>query len=116
MAVNSTFLPKERTLKWKKSLVLESGLSLDNPVLAYQTWGELNETKSNVVWVCHALTGNHRVHEWWSGLFGEGKFFDPKQHFIVAVNVIGSCYGSTGPLCFNADNERYFQSFPIVTI
>lgn len=110
------FLPKEHTFRFNKTLVLESGEELVNPVLAYQTWGKLNENKSNVIWVCHALTGNHLVHEWWDGLFGAGKFFDPKDYFIVAVNVFGSCYGSTGPLCFRSENKRYYREFPLVTI
>lgn len=114
--IQSQLLPKEFTLQLKQPLSLESGAKLYNPVLAYQTWGKLNEDQSNVVWVCHALTGNHRVHEWWSGLFGVGKYFDPKEWFIVAVNVPGSCYGSTGPLSFNGENQRYYRSFPVLTI
>lgn len=114
--IQSQLLPKEFNLQLKKALHLESGGQLHNPVFAYQTWGKLNEEQSNVVWVCHALTGNHRVHEWWDGLFGEGKYFDPKDWFIVAVNVPGSCYGSTGPLSFNTENQRYYRSFPILTI
>lgn len=110
------FLPKEYSFRSDKTLVLESGKVLENPVLAYQTWGKINEDQSNVVWVCHALTGNHLVHQWWDGLFGEGKFFDPKDYFIVAVNVFGSCYGSTGPLCFQSENKRYYRDFPLVTI
>ncbi len=114
--IQSQLLPKEFTLQLKQPISLESGEELYNPVLAYQTWGKLNEDQSNVVWVCHALTGNHRVHEWWGGLFGEGKFFDPKEWFIVAVNVPGSCYGSTGPLSFSTENQRYYRNFPVLTI
>lgn len=112
----SNFLPKEYSLTLKTSFTLESGEELVNPILYYQTWGKLNEQKSNVVWVCHALTGNHRVQEWWGGLFGSDKLFNPEEYFIVAVNVIGSCYGSTGPLSFKSENERYYRNFPVVTI
>jgi homoserine O-acetyltransferase/O-succinyltransferase len=109
-------VPQEHTLQLDFDLELESGAVLPQPVLAFQTWGTLNSDRSNVVWVCHALTGNHRVHEWWGGLFGDGKLFDPKEHFIVCVNVPGSCYGSTGPLSFRTETERWFRSFPQVTV
>jgi homoserine O-acetyltransferase len=95
---------------------LESGRKLSNLSLAYQTWGKLNEDRSNVVWVCHALTGNHLVQEWWGGLFGEGKCFDPENYFIVAVNVPGSAYGSTGPLSEELPSSERFDSFPVLTI
>lgn len=109
-------LPVERQLQLDFELELESGQRLHNPQIAFQTWGKLNKDQSNVVWVCHALTGNHRIHEWWEGLFGAGKCFDPNDYFIVSVNVIGSCYGSTGPLSFKQDGERYFRNFPLVTV
>lgn len=108
--------PTEHLLELHFDLELESGESLKQPVLAYQTWGTLNADRSNVIWVCHALTGNHRVHEWWGGLFGEGKCFDPKDHFIVCVNVPGSAYGSSGPLSFGPDGLRYYQHFPLITV
>jgi homoserine O-acetyltransferase len=64
--------------------------------IAYHTYGALNAAKTNVIWVCHALTANSRVDDWWNALFGEGKTLDPTTHFIVCANVLGSCYGSTG--------------------
>lgn len=109
-------VPQEYQLQLDSDLELESGGVLPQPVLTFQTWGRLNSERSNVVWVCHALTGNHRVHEWWGGLFGDGKLFDPKTQFIVCVNVPGSCYGSTGPLSFRSETERWFRSFPQVTV
>lgn len=109
--LKTSVLPEEFQLQSNAPLTLESGEILQNPVFAYQVWGELNAEKSNVVWVCHALTGNHRVHEWWGGLFGEGKCFDPSEYCIIAVNVLGSCYGSTGPV-----NSGLFSQFPLVTI
>ncbi|WP_242693309.1 alpha/beta fold hydrolase [Sabulibacter ruber] len=85
--------------------------------LFYTTWGTLNEDKSNVVWVCHAFTGNAFVKDWWGDLFGEGKTFDPAKHFIVCANSLGSCYGSTGPLSLNPDTGKpYYHAFPTLTI
>lgn len=111
-----SYAPTEHFIKLEKDLELESGQRLVQPVLAYQTWGQLNNDQSNVVWVCHALTGNHRIHEWWDGLFGAGKCFDPKDYFIVAVNVPGSCYGSVGPLSPDPDGNPHFQDFPLITV
>lgn len=111
-----THSPNEHQFQLDFDLELESGELLHHPILAYQTWGKLNTEKSNIIWVCHALTGNHRVHEWWNGLFGEGKCFDPVDYFIVSVNVLGSCYGSTGPLSFTEKQGRYFRDFPQVTV
>lgn len=109
-------LPQEHSLQLDFDPELESGEILEKPLLAYQTWGTPNSDGSNVVWVCHALTGNHRVHEWWGGLFGESKCFDPKDWFIVSVNVPGSCYGTSGPLSFRNNTCRYYRSFPQITV
>lgn len=103
------------SLKINGDYLLESGKILKNPTIGYTTYGELNSTKSNVIWVCHALTGNSAVHDWWSGVFGEGRPLDPSKYFIVCANVLGSCYGSTGPLCFNEEGNRLFEDFPLIT-
>lgn len=113
---NRELLPTEQFMQLDFNLQLESGLELKQPTIAFQTWGKLNADKSNVIWVCHALTGNHLIHEWWSGLFGQDKCFDPADYFIVSVNVPGSCYGTTGPLSFKNSNDRFFRSFPAITI
>ena len=110
------FIPQEQFLQLDQPFSLETGKTLHNPRIAFQTWGELNADRSNVVWVCHALTGNHRVHEWWDGLFGPGKYFDPKDRFIVAVNVPGSCYGTTGPLSPVENGISSYTDFPLVTV
>lgn len=95
---------------------LESGQTLSRLRLAYDTWGELNEAADNVVWVFHALTANSRVDEWWPGLTGEGKLFDPSRYFIICVNMPGSCYGSSGPLDVNPDTGQvYYHDFPFFT-
>ncbi len=108
--------PLQQVYSFGSEFFLESGKKLSGLSLAYQTWGTLNEDQSNVIWVCHALTGNHRVQEWWGDLFGEGKCFDPENYFIVAVNVPGSAYGSTGPLSEELSPEEKFDSFPVLTI
>jgi homoserine O-acetyltransferase len=109
---NSTTM---KTIQLQGNFSLENGEQLTNPIIAYSTYGELNEAKDNVIWVCHALTGNSEVRDWWAGIVGEGLPLDPAKHFIVCANVIGSCYGSTGPLSFNASGNRYFTDFPLVT-
>ncbi len=81
----------------EKPLLLESGEQIDNLSIAYHTFGQLNGTKNNVVWVFHALTANSNAMEWWNGLFGENDYFNPKDHFIICANVLGSPYGSTAP-------------------
>ncbi|GAA0877033.1 homoserine O-acetyltransferase [Algoriphagus jejuensis] len=97
-------------------LHLESGEVLREFDLAYTTYGQLNSEKSNVIWVIHALTGDANAAEWWNGLIGEDKFFDPANHFIICANLLGSCYGSTNPFSENpANGEPYFYNFPQVT-
>ncbi len=102
--------------KYNKPFRLESGALLNEYHLAYTTLGELNETKDNVIWVFHALTANSDPSEWWSGLVGEGKLFDPKKYFIVCVNMPGSAYGSISPLDTNPLTDKpYHHSFPWFT-
>lgn len=96
---------------------LESGQTLEQVKIAYHSYGQMNADKSNVVWVCHPLSANSDVLDWWPSLFGDGKCFDPKEHFIICANFLGSHYGTTGPLSINPKtNEPYFHSFPEFTI
>jgi len=105
------------TIEIKGSFQLENGKVLPGLTIAYHTYGKLNEAKDNVVWVCHALTANSDVFDWWPGLVGENCVVNPKDHFIICVNIIGSCYGSSGPLTINPENDQpYYSSFPAVTI
>ncbi|MBC3542211.1 homoserine O-acetyltransferase [Rufibacter sediminis] len=107
---------KGRVFSYNDEFTLESGQSLPGFQLFYTTWGTLNEDRSNVVWVCHAFSGNAFVKDWWGDLFGEGKTFDPAKHFIVCANSLGSCYGSTGPLSLNPDTGKpYYHAFPLIT-
>ncbi|HEX8350005.1 MAG TPA: homoserine O-acetyltransferase [Hymenobacter sp.] len=97
-------------------LQLESGATLPAVQVAYHTFGTLNAAQDNVVWVCHALTANADVLAWWPGLFGPGFLFDPADYFIVCANVLGSCYGSTGPLTpVSAESEPLYHEFPLLT-
>ncbi|MCU0402693.1 MAG: homoserine O-acetyltransferase [Algoriphagus sp.] len=97
-------------------LTLESGEMLSQYHLAYTTYGQLNPGKSNVIWVVHALTGDSKAAEWWNGLIGEDKFFDPANHFIICANLLGSNYGSSNPFSTNPETgEAYFYDFPQVT-
>ena len=97
--------------------VLENGGQLPEVTIAYQTYGQLSAKKDNVIWICHALTANAEAEDWWPGLVGPGKLFDPAKFFIVCANMLGSCYGSTGPTMINPDTGKiYGPDFPMVTI
>ena len=98
--------------------VLESGYSFDDGItIAYHTYGELNAQRNNVIWVCHALTANSCVDDWWNGLYGEKKLFDPTEYFIVCANVLGSCYGSTGARSIDTKTQQPFgMNWPLVTV
>lgn len=96
---------------------LESGDSLPSVTIAYDTFGTLNADHSNVVWVMHALTADSNVADWWPHTVEQGRFLDPDHWFIVCANVIGSCYGSTGPSSINPlTGKPYYASFPNVTV
>jgi len=103
-----------------QSFTIYSGLSLENgeyltePTIAYHTYGDPSKP---VVWVCHALTANSEVFDWWAGLFGPTDDFNPQDYFIVCANVLASCYGTTGPLSKNpVTGQPYFHAYPRITI
>jgi homoserine O-acetyltransferase len=103
----------------KSPFTLESGIILSEYHLAYTTSGNLNEAGNNTIWIFHALTANSNPVEWWPGLVGEGKLFDPAKYFIVCVNMPGSCYGSIGPLDQVDSNvsrdTNWYHGFPLFT-
>ncbi len=107
-------------------LYLESGRILEPFDISYETYGELNDAKDNVIIVTHALTGSHHAagyYEgdnkpgWWDGLIGDGKAIDTQKYFVICSNVIGSCFGSTGPMSrMYPYDEPYRYKFPVVSI
>ncbi|MDN3670934.1 homoserine O-acetyltransferase [Echinicola jeungdonensis] len=116
MNLQSTYLISDMTQEvfhCDEEVVLESGESLPEFRISYTTQGHLTPQKDNVVWILHALTGDANVHEWWSGLVGEDKLFDPTKNFIVCANILGSCYGSTQPMSINPKTGKpYYYDFP----
>lgn len=106
----------DHTFHYNNNFRLEAGGVLPGFQLKYTTAGRLNSRRDNVVWVCHALTGNSDFTDWWSGLFTADGPFDPARHFIICANMLGGCYGSTGPLSINPQTgSPYYHSFPVIT-
>jgi len=106
-----------QTYKYTQPFELESGKELRELEIGYHTFGRLNTNRDNVVWVCHALTANSDVLDWWKGLFGKNDFFNPDEHFIVCANILGSAYGSTSPLSTNpVTGQPYYLAFPQITV
>lgn len=107
-------------------LYLESGRILEPYDITYETYGTLNDDKSNIVVVCHALTGSHHaagIYEnenkagWWDGFIGSEKAIDTDKYFVICSNVIGSCFGSTGPMSTqHTHHEPYRYKFPVVSV
>jgi homoserine O-acetyltransferase len=112
---------------FNEPLKLKSGAELPRFELVFETYGTLNSERSNAVLVCHALSGSHHVAGryaddpenvgWWNNLVGPGKALDTRKFFVVGVNNLGGCYGSTGPLSINPETgKRYGAAFPLVTV
>ena len=117
-----------KKVKFRQPLYLESGRLLEPWEIVYETYGKLNEDKSNVILITHALSGSHHAAGkysdedkkpgWWDDLIGDGKAVDTTKFFVISTNVIGSCFGSTSPLHLISpgSEERYRLKFPVVTI
>ena len=104
------------TFTYLQPFTLESGAVLPGYHLEYTTHGALNASGDNVIWIFHALTANSDPAEWWPGLVGNGRIFDPSVHFIICVNMPGSCYGSIGPLDQDpSSGTPYYHEFPFFT-
>jgi homoserine O-acetyltransferase len=103
--------------KYDHPFKLEGGAVLPGITIAYHVYGRLNADRTNVVWVCHALTANSDVAQWWPGVVGENGAVRPQDYFIVCANILGSCYGSSGPLSVDPRTGKpYYEQFPVVTI
>jgi homoserine O-acetyltransferase len=114
-------------MRFEAPLALRSGASIAGYELVYETYGELNAARSNAVLVCHALNASHHVAGlydgdprsagWWDNMVGPGKPVDTNRFFVIGVNNLGSCFGSTGPMSVNpATGEPYGPDFPVVTV
>ncbi len=114
-------------LRFETPLPLRSGAQIRDYELVYETYGRLNADKSNAVLVCHALNASHHVagtyagqprsEGWWDNLVGPGKPLDTDKFFVIGINNLGSCFGSTGPMHTNPDTGRiYGADFPVVTV
>ncbi|EGV34772.1 homoserine O-succinyltransferase MetX [Neisseria weaveri] len=114
-------------IAFETPLVLQSGQTLPRFDLMIETYGALNAEKNNAVLICHALSGNHHVAGrysvedkypgWWDTMVGPGKPIDTNRFFVVGLNNLGGCHGSTGPLSINSDTgEEYGADFPVVTV
>ncbi len=125
--LTSVGIVTSQKIRFDNPLHLKSGATLDSYELVYETYGELNEDKSNAVLVCHALSSNHHAAGyyaddtenigWWDNMIGPGKAIDTGKFFVVAVNNLGGCHGSTGPTSINTETGKpYGASFPMVTV
>lgn len=109
--------PETHYLRLDGEVELENGETLPEVVVAYRTWGRIENAADRTILVCHALTGSADVDAWWPGLVGDGGAFDPAHDFIVCANILGSCYGTTGPVSFvPGTTRRYRADFPAVSV
>ena len=122
-----SFIATPQSMHFEEALPLQSGASIRDYVLAYETYGTLNAERSNAVLVCHALNASHHVagvyegqprsEGWWDNMIGPGKPVDTNRFFVIGVNNLGSCFGSTGPMHTHPDTgEVYGADFPVVTV
>jgi len=109
--------PETRVHPLPGPLELELGGRLERVEVGYRTWGELDAEGGNAVVVCHALTGSADAELWWTRMFGPGRALDPERDFVVCSNILGSCYGTTGPTSIDpATGRPYLGTFPPITI
>jgi homoserine O-acetyltransferase len=120
-------IAEPQSMLFEAPLPLQSGASIRGYSLSYETYGTLNADKSNAVLICHALNASHHVAGvyadqpknvgWWDNMIGPGKSLDTDRFFVIGVNNLGSCFGSTGPMHVNPDTGRvYGADFPVVTV
>jgi homoserine O-acetyltransferase len=122
-----SFVATPQSMTFDAPLQLQSGAQIRGYQLAYETYGTLNADKSNAVLICHALNASHHVAGvyaeqpsnlgWWDNMIGPGKPVDTDKFFVIGVNNLGSCFGSTGPMHINPDTGKvYGADFPVVTV
>ncbi len=122
-----TLIATPQTMRFDEPLALQSGASIRQYELVYETYGQLNAQRSNAVLICHALNASHHVAGayadapeqlgWWDNMVGPGKPVDTNRFFVIGVNNLGSCFGSTGPMHVNPDTGRVWGAdFPVVTV
>ena len=119
-------LVQEKKVKFNSKITLKSGDKLESFELTYETHGVLNKQHSNAVLVCHALNASHHIAGksdkdnqigWWDNMIGKGKPIDTEFFFVIGVNNLGSCFGSTGPASINPKtNKPYGSDFPLLTV
>ena len=125
--ITSVGIVAPKSVHFDTPLYLKSGAVLDSYELVYETYGELNAAKSNSVLICHALSSNHHVAGsyaddpknigWWNNMIGPGKPIDTRKFFVIGVNNLGGCHGSTGPASINLKTGKlYGADFPMVTV
>ena len=125
--VAMSFIATPQTMHFEAPLPLQSGASIGGYDLTYETYGELNAERSNAVLICHALNASHHVagvyegqarsEGWWDNMIGPGKPVDTERFFVIGINNLGSCFGSTGPMHVNpASGQVYGADFPVVTV
>jgi homoserine O-acetyltransferase/O-succinyltransferase len=122
-----SFIATPQSMHFEAALPLQSGVSIRAYDLAFETYGQLNAAKNNAVLICHALNASHHVagsyagqdksEGWWDTMIGPGKPVDTNRFFVIGVNNLGSCFGSTGPMHTNPDTGQiYGADFPVVTV
>ena len=120
-----TLAARPRTLVLPAPLALDGGAALEGVEIGYETYGTLNAAKSNAVLICHALTGDQFVASpnvvtgrpaWWPAMVGPGKTIDTERYYVISVNVLGGCMGTTGPASLAPDGKPYGLRFPVITI
>jgi homoserine O-acetyltransferase len=125
--VNTDMIATPQSMRFDAALLLQSGALLHGYSLSFETYGTLNTDRSNAVLVCHALNASHHVagvyadqdksEGWWDNMIGPGKPLDTTKFFVIGVNNLGSCFGSTGPMHTNPDTGRvYGADFPVMTV
>jgi homoserine O-acetyltransferase len=124
---NSVGIVKAQRALFDTPLIFRSGAVLPRYELVYETYGTLNDDKSNAILICHALSGHHHVAGyyadqpnnigWWDNMVGPGKPIDTDKYFVLGLNNLGGCHGSTGPSSINPETgEPYGASFPVITV